>query len=150
MEKERNLYFDFLRGIAIIMVIGIHTTGNHCGFDNITAQLNTILRQILNAGVPIFFAISGFFLSRKDLSTRDNSTKFWKHQIPKVYVPALIWGIPWLALGLYGNDEPILQLLLLWVCCGLSVLYFIAVTIQNYLLLPLIQKMPPPSGIILQ
>ena len=143
MEKDRNQYYDFLRGIAIIMVVGIHTEGQHCGFDSLTAQLNTILRQFLNAGVPVFFAISGFFLSRKDLTTNYNRSEFWKKQIPKVYIPALIWGLPWFALGLYGKENFWLQLLL-WLCCGLSIFYFIAVTIQNYLLLPILQKMPPP------
>lgn len=107
MEKERNLYFDFLRGIAIVMVVGIHTTGEHCGYDSMIARLNTMLRQVLNAGVPLFFAISGYFLSKKDLTTRVKLIKFWKHQISKVDFPALLWGIPWLALGVYGSSKPL-------------------------------------------
>ena len=144
MEKERILYFDFLRGVAIIMVVGIHTSGHHFGFNTLTAQLNTVLRQLLNVAVPLFFAVSGYFLSKKDLSTAEKRNRFWIHQIPKVYVPALIWGLPWLALGLYGGEAPLLEVML-WLCCGLSVLYFIAVTVQNYLLLPIIQKITPPQ-----
>ena len=62
MPNSRNLYFDFLRGVAILMVVGIHTFLGHGGFDDFTTKTNTIIRQILNVGVPLFFAISGFFL----------------------------------------------------------------------------------------
>ena len=125
------------------MVVGIHTTGGHCGFDSFYANINTIIRQVLNAGVPMFFAISGFFLSKKNLETKENRFKFWKHQIPKVYIPALIWGLPWLALALYGGGDLTLQVVL-WLFCGLSIFYYIAVIIQYYLLLPVIQRFTPP------
>ena len=135
----RNPYFDFLRGVAIIMVVGIHTCANHCGFDTLSLQANTIIRQLLNTGVPIFFAISGFFLSNKDLTTKEKKNSFWKHQIPKVYIPTLIWSVPWLLLGLLGRKSPLLMTVL-WLSCGLSIFYYIAVSIQNYLLLPVCQK----------
>ena len=143
MSNQRNTYFDFLRGIAIFMVVGIHPSGGPCGFDSFYANVNTIIRQVLNAGVPMFFAISGFFLSKKNLETKENRFEFWKHQIPKVYIPALIWGLPWLALALYVGGNPSLQMLL-WLFCGLSIFYYIAVIIQYYLLLPVIQQLTPP------
>ena len=51
--KERIAYFDFLRGLAIMMVVGIHTYT--LGEDS------TVVRQILNTAVPLFIAISGYF-----------------------------------------------------------------------------------------
>lgn len=58
---NRNLYFDFLRGVAIIMVIGIHCY---------TIDNNILFRQVLNAAVPLFIAVSGFFLSQKVIKDR--------------------------------------------------------------------------------
>ena len=51
MTKQRDTYFDFLRGIAIIMVIGIHT------YVDGLMHFNLFLRQFLNCAVPIFLAI---------------------------------------------------------------------------------------------
>lgn len=40
MPAKHNPYFDFLRGIAIIMVVGIHTLpANAGGFDSIEAVI---------------------------------------------------------------------------------------------------------------
>jgi surface polysaccharide O-acyltransferase-like enzyme len=47
-DKQRESYYDFLRGIAIMMVIGIHTYTD--GF----MHFNLFLRQFLNCAVPIF------------------------------------------------------------------------------------------------
>ena len=46
---KRNTYFDFLRGLAIMMVVGIHTYA--LGKDS------TVVRQLLNTAVPLFIAI---------------------------------------------------------------------------------------------
>ena len=69
--KQHISYFDFLRGIAILMVVAIHT---YIAGDFITADgtVRIIFRQLLNCAVPIFLAISGFFLGRK---TFDNRTR---------------------------------------------------------------------------
>lgn len=55
--SQRYQYFDFLRGLAITLVVGIHTY--RLGEDSIVA------RQLLNTAVPIFVAISGFFFVTK-------------------------------------------------------------------------------------
>lgn len=144
MEQKRNQYFDFLRGLAIIMVVGIHTYPGHDGFNSVRDELFVFVRQVINLPVPIFLAISGFFLSKKSLLTKADCYNFYKRQISRVYFPALIWGFPWLLLAIrYGNDGILLSVCL-WLCCGLSVLYFIALVIQCYLLLPVIQKITPP------
>lgn len=51
---KRNSYFDFLRGLAIMMVVGIHTfsVGNVDMHQDIDASV--LVRQMLNCAVPIF------------------------------------------------------------------------------------------------
>ena len=62
-------YYDFLRGIAILMVVAIHT-GPAYHFESMQGVLVVMVRQVLNCAVPIFFAISGYFLAMKKLETK--------------------------------------------------------------------------------
>ena len=135
-NNTRNQYFDFLRGVAIIMVVGIHTYSLSSGFfSSLEDRVSVVIRQLLNCAVPLFFAISSFFLSGKDLSDRNRREAFWHHQILKVYIPALVWGAPWLILACLDTGIS-LKNILLWLLCGFSVLYFVSVIIQFYVLLP--------------
>lgn len=135
---ERNHYFDFLRGIAIIMVIGIHTCGK-CSLENWQEVLSLLTREIINVAVPLFLTLSGFFLSRKNVNSSEDCIKFWKKQIPKVYIPCLVWSLPFFVVGLLNGKSIIKQLFLLF-SGGYSIYYFIPLIIQCYLLLPLFKK----------
>ena len=70
MTKQRDTYFDFLRGIAIIMVIGIHT------YVDGLMHFNLFLRQFLNCAVPIFLAVSGYFIGRKSFEEKASYIHF--------------------------------------------------------------------------
>ena len=104
--SQRIEYYDFLRGIAIIMVVGIHTFVSY-PIETTIGYTSAIVRQILNCAVPIFLALSGLFCGKKLLDNRQARICFWKKQIPKVYIPALIWSMPYfmqnIALGIGGG-----------------------------------------------
>ena len=144
--SDRKHYFDFLRGVAILMVIGIHTfdpiKGRVEGFD-----IGVLVRQCLNVAVPLFLALSGFFLYRKPLDTKEKVFSFWKKQIPKNYIPVLFWSMPLFALDLMGGKNIGISVLKL-VICGYSVYYFVALIIQYYLLLPVFQRLRLNRGVI--
>lgn len=139
--SSRVEYYDFLRGVAIIMVVGIHTFASS-SLDSIYGFISMLVREVLNCAVPIFLAISGFFCGKKLLCDQNAKFAFWKKQIPKIYIPALIWSVPYFVLNIIGNDgvfgigEQILALF----TCSYSIYYFIALIIQYYLLLPVLQK----------
>lgn len=135
---QRNLYFDALRGIAILMVVAIHTF-IACEFDNFQSICAISMREIFNVAVPLFLAISGFFIGRKKFESNYQIITFWKKQIPKVYIPTLFWSVPYLTLALY-HQQSLLKNILVFLLCGYSIYYFIALIIQCYLLLPFIQK----------
>ena len=126
---KRNTYFDFLRGLAIMMVVGIHTYT--LGKDS------TVVRQLLNTAVPLFVAISGYCLSQKRMENKDDYLFFLKKQLPKVYLPVLVWSLPLYALALYSGSNIIKQTILLF-GCGLSIYYFVAFIMQCYAVLPVI------------
>ena len=128
---KRNTYFDFLRGLAIMMVVGIHTYT--LGKDS------TVVRQLLNTAVPLFVAISGYCLSQKRMENKDDYLFFLKKQFPKVYLPVLVWSLPLYALALYSGSSIIKQTILL-LSCGLSIYYFVAFIMQCYVVLPVINN----------
>lgn len=139
--SQRIEYYDFLRGIAIIMVVGIHSFVPY-PIDTTLGCTSAIIRQILNCAVPIFLALSGLFCGKKLLDKKDSRFHFWKKQIPKVYIPALIWSLPYFILNLSqanGGYLPVKQIVVLFMC-GFSIYYFIALIIQFYILLPMLQK----------
>lgn len=137
MPSERNYYFDFLRGVAIMLVVGIHTFAVD-GVDMMsrTVDWNALIRELMNCAVPIFLAISGFFLCRKPLGTWSERKAFWKKQMPKVYIPTLIVSLPYFALDIYKGENPVVAFVWMLIC-GYSIYYFIALILQYYALLPL-------------
>lgn len=136
MNTKRVTWFDFLRGVAIIMVVGIHTFAATIQTGELASDFIVILRQILNCAVPIFLAISGFFLSKKE---NVSYIYILKHQIPKVYIPTLIWSLPYFILNIYyGNSW--LESTIFFLICGFSIYYFIALIIQYYLMFPVLKK----------
>lgn len=128
---KRNTYFDFLRGLAIMMVVGIHTYT--LGKDS------TVVRQLLNTAVTLFVAISGYCLSQKRMENKDDYLFFLKKQFPKVYLPVLVWSLPLYAIALYSGSSIIKQTILL-LSCGLSIYYFVAFIMQCYVVLPVINN----------
>lgn len=130
MSKSRNTYFDFLRGVAIIMVIAIHTY--HKADDSVA------FRQILNAAVPLFIAISGFFLSKKQIEQKTQYVQFLKRQIPKVYIPTIVWSLPLFAASVKSGENVLSNVISLFIC-GFSIYYFIAFIIQCYIILPFLK-----------
>ena len=140
--KERIEYFDFLRGIAIIGVIAIHTC------DGISDNLSVFTRQLFNCSVPIFLAISGYFLANKDVSSSDKYYYFLKKQVPRVYLPMLLWSIPFLILSLF-NGQGIFKSIGGFLIGGYSIYYFVALILQFYILLPIFQWFANRSGVII-
>lgn len=130
-----------------MMVVGIHTFAVEEVDMSRAVDVNALARQMLNCAVPIFLAISGFFLCQKTLDTLDEKKAFWKKQIPKVYIPALIVSVPYLALDLYRGESPVVSLVWLLIC-GYSIYYFVALILQYYALLPMLQRVSR-GGVIL-
>ncbi|MEG1897977.1 MAG: acyltransferase family protein, partial [Mucinivorans sp.] len=78
INRNRIVYFDILRGVAILLVIGIHTYNG--GAD----LMNVFFRSLLNCAVPVFFAIAGFFAI--------NNKTGLSQKIARVYIPTLLWS----------------------------------------------------------
>ena len=143
IHNKRDSYYESLRGIAILMVIAIHTFPVS-GFDSLTSWISISFRQLLNCAVPIFLAISGYFLAKKGEMPRTQYVKFLHKQIPRVYIPALICSLPLFALNIWTNGCNVVEVtkqLLLMLICAYSVYYFIILIIQFYILSPVLLKL---------
>ena len=139
----RNGYYDFLKGIAILFVIAIHAfpiasmqQPLHFSFGNLDCY-NLLLRQFIVLAVPLFCTISGFFVGKK---SEVECMQFSKsHSLP-LYIPALLWSLPYIAYDFYkGLGTPETNILYFFTL-GYSRHYFISIMLQFYLLLPFLVK----------
>ena len=72
MEKERLINCDFLRILALIFVISVHSI-SYIGFystinEGPTMWLLNILRCLFIICVPLFILLTGYFMSKKELN----------------------------------------------------------------------------------
>jgi len=135
---KRDTYFDFLRGIAIMLVVANHTKV-HTDIHSLLGIINAAMTCVVSPAVPIFLAISGYFLYRKVMETRSDYFGFLRKQLPTVYLPCLFWSIFHFALYIHGGNPPIKGIILFFTC-GMSVYYFIAGIMQCYVLLPFVRR----------
>lgn len=150
--SKRIAYFDVLRGLAIICVIAIHSSGMGFQFPDDSFNFNfTILsRQFFNVSVPLFLAISGYFLAKKNISNRYEYIDFLKKQIPRVYIPLFVWSLVWVVLGMLILNKPLFQeMIKLVIFQSSGPYYFIALLIQYYILFPILKPLANLRGLII-
>lgn len=138
MRVNRDIFFDSMRGIAIIAVVAIHAiylggTPDSPGF--------LCYRQLLNFSVPVFFFMSGYWASKKQISSIKDYKSFLTKKFFRIVVPYLFWsfvllGYSALAKAHFGAFEIIFKLSTGGACMGY---YFVIAIIQLYLLTPLLQ-----------
>ncbi|UFH58514.1 acyltransferase [Sulfurovum mangrovi] len=150
--SNRIEYFDILRAFAIFGVVAIHSsgTGLHFSDDSINFNFTVIWRNLLNFSVPMFLAISGFFLAKKRIECYRDYFVFLKKQIPRVYIPLLTWSLVWFALAVLVQHKSVVhELIKVVVFQSSGPYYFIALIIQYYLLLPILKSFANKKGVVL-
>lgn len=152
MSEKRNEYFDILRGLAIIGVVAIHSsgTGLHFAENSVNFHFTVLWRNLLNFSVPMFLAISGYFLADKPVANYNDYFTFIKKQVPRVYVPLLFWSLAWFGLAVLVQNKSILhEVVKLLAFQSSGPYYFIALIIQYYLLLPILNRFANKSGLVI-
>lgn len=93
-RPQKSVYLDFIRVIATLAVMILHTTYT---YYNNTANSTTRLWRILGyvtelsrIGVPLFFMISGYLLLNKDIVSIGS---FYKKRFAKVGIPFVIYNV---------------------------------------------------------
>lgn len=139
--SERLEYFDVLRGLAIFCVVAIHAsgTGVQFGYESLNFNFTILWRNALNFGVPMFLAISGFFLARRPMVGQSGYFRFLKSQIPRVYCPFFVWSLVWLVIAVVVYDRSFVgEFLKLAAFQSSAPYYFVALILQYYFLFPVV------------
>ena len=137
----RIQYYDLLRAIAIVFVVGIHLLKVPSDVTDIDLYILLPIRQAINLAVPLFLAISGFFLANKDLTSTNKYFSFLRPQISRVLLPYACWGLIY-SLFYLLLKEPLIEVAFRLITFQIAVpFYFIALIIQYYILLPWMQKL---------
>ncbi len=91
IEKNRIIYLDVLRVLAIFMVIMVHA-GDIYLFDGETTTFgseSSLFVVLLRSSVPLFIIMSSILL----LPIKIDITSFFKRRFSRVVIPFLIWSI---------------------------------------------------------
>lgn len=137
--KRRDTSFDVLRGMSILLVIYIHvsTIGLRHNPDGANFYLTIVLRQMANFAVPLFFFVSGYFLSRKTFTSNKDYFSFLLKQIPRVVIPLIVWSIIYSIVNGLTIKSTLLRI---FTFTASFHFYFIFAICQFYVLLPLIKR----------
>jgi len=142
-DRERIGFFDFLKAVAIIAIVAIHTTAAFPEY--------LWLNNFLWFAVPLFIFSTGYLLARRYASP---AAEYYRSFAKRVALPYVIFCAIVLAAGIatsasFNAGTAILDVLLGRLNGG--ALYFIPMIIQLYLLFPLLQKarQQVPAWIIL-
>lgn len=142
--KPRHLYeVDVLRILTFACVIGVHTTSHTAASDDV--GLNALL-ALLHFTRLVFFSLTAFVLVYSYTLRPRPMAQFWPKRFLLVGVPYLAWsfvyvGSSWLLSSTRRGDVPdLVRTLAEGIVTGTSWyhLYFLLVTMQVYLLLPVI------------
>ncbi|MFJ4074337.1 surface polysaccharide O-acyltransferase-like enzyme [Curtobacterium sp. PhB137] len=142
--KPRHLYeVDVLRILTFACVIGVHTTSHTAASDDV--GLNALL-ALLHFTRLVFFSLTAFVLVYSYTLRPRPMAQFWPKRFLLVGVPYLAWsfvyvGSSWLLSSTRRGDVPdLVRTLAEGIVTGSSWyhLYFLLVTMQVYLLLPVV------------
>ncbi len=153
-EKVRDIYFDQLRGIAIIAIVAIHVSSvifniNSADKANFSFLFN--YRQLLNFAVPLFIFVSGYFMAKKDVSNSKKYKSFIFKRASKILIPYAIYTSIFIIIDYHSGEDISLKTITRNFLTGdvVSPYYFFILIFQYYLLLPLLQKINSSKGLII-
>lgn len=144
--KDKNIYIEQLRILAIFAVVAIHCYGNYFNNSSIYGTRTWWAANLLNSlsrwSVPMFFMISGMLLlgSKK----QESILEFMKKKMSKVLLPFFVWSVVYyVARGLVGDGivsvgdffQKLFQQNISYH------LWFVYTLLNIYLLVPILKKM---------
>lgn len=148
MKKPRLAAIEYIRGVSMLGVVGIHVGAAYLG-QHMTPEavanphIVALLEIFTRFSVPIFFFISAFGLFYNlDLSQPFVYKDFIKRRYKAVVVPYVVWSLFYIIhyCILWGDPGPLNPITILYdLFFGLAnyQLYFMVLLIWFYLLMPL-------------
>lgn len=143
MSQKKIMAIEYIRGISMLGVIGIHTGAYSLSNPKVNIHLFALLEIVTRFSVPIFFFASAFglFLTQ-DLTTKFNYKNFLGRRLRAVLVPYLIWSVLYMIhYTIISGDTQIWHppLLYEYAVFGLASyqLYFLVILLWFYAFMPL-------------
>lgn len=140
-SRERLLYFDIFRGMAILAVIGIHVLGSilpHLWNVTFRWKLIATINTLLQFAVPAFLMLSALLLTRS-LLRQYSLPRYATSRLLQTVPPFLIWSGIYLLLPENRQDFTSMELVGRVLIGKASFhLYFLFVLLQLYVLIPLL------------
>lgn len=133
---------DVVRVLTFACVIGVHTVANVNASDLVWPNA---LLMMLHFTRSAFFALTGFVLTYQYLGRAVKVGNFWRRRLTLVGVPYITWSVLYTALDQVDHPAASVGAFLQKLLFNLGVgdawyhLYFLLVSMQIYLLFPLIQ-----------
>ena len=139
--KPRLPAIEYIRGISMMGVIGIHVGSQYIGNPSANAHLTALFEIFTRFSVPIFFFISAFGLFYNLDMDNWNYKQFLKKRWQTVLVPYLVWSVFYLLHDswLYGSGlpSPLYFFGILFFGVAKYQLYFLVLLLWFYLLMPI-------------
>ena len=103
-QENKTLWYDNLRVVATIAVIGIHVSSNYSTSGNISAYdfwVGNIFNSLSRFAVPVFVMLSGALLLSKDYGI----SIFLKKRLVRLILPFIFWSLIYIANSLINDYE---------------------------------------------
>ena len=118
ISKERRVWVDLLKGIAIFMMIAVHCTDNVTPAERSESWYNlwgSIYGSLMRPAIPLFVMITGVLL----LPIKMEITTFYRKRLMRLVVPFLLWSLlynlfPWFT-GIFGFEPSTINDFFAWV-----------------------------------
>ncbi len=150
IRRPRLEAIQFIRGISMLAVLGIHIGSLYSKNPSASAGLVGLLVIASRFAVPIFFFISAFgIFYNMDTSSQFNYRKFLNRRLKAILIPYLVWSIFYMIqspmiemISIKSFDTALLPtvadiLIALFVGTAKYHLYFLVILLWFYVLMPL-------------
>lgn len=142
MPLQRIKSIEYIRGISMLGVLGIHTGAYSLGNPHVNVHLFALLEIVSRFSVPIFFFVSAFGLFfKQNIYDRFDYGRFILRRSRSVLIPYIIWSLLYMIHYTYVYRDPLIwsvQTLGKFFLFGLASyqLYFLVILLWFYALMP--------------
>lgn len=116
-DNKRIIWLDFVKFIAISMMIAVHCTDNVTPTERSEAWYNlwgSFYGSFMRPAIPLFVMVTGALL----LPVKENISTFYNKRLTRLVIPFIVWSVlynlfPWIT-GLLGLSPTIINDFFAW------------------------------------
>ena len=116
-DNKRIIWLDFVKFIAISMMIAVHCTDNVTPTERSEAWYNlwgSFYGSFMRPAIPLFVMVTGALL----LPVKENISTFYTKRLTRLVIPFIVWSVlynlfPWIT-GLLGLSPTIINYFFAW------------------------------------